>query len=211
MWASDRDLLVLEPGLFRDVLWLGQRLWSGTASVSGTTLTVAGTDLAALGVGAGHVVVVDGAGLEVLARPSATALTVSRPRSAATEAAIPPAAGSGLAAAIATFRPQIAVAHRQVLRMLGLAEGEGRPGVLGETAVTNAPELVTLEAAAALHVILAAAGGLAGENSALAQRGRFYRELFERERGRVAAQLDTDGDGAADATRYARVGVWARG
>lgn len=211
MFASDRDLLVLEPGLFRDVLWLGQRLWSGTAGVSGTTLTAAGVDFAALGVNAGHVVTVDGAGLEVVARTGATTLTVSRPRGDAGEAAVAPTAGSNLPAVISTFRPQLALAHRQLLRMLGLVEGGGGENQLGETAVVNGAELAGLEAAAALHVIFAAAGGLAGEGSALAQRAEYYRSVFGRDRHHAAARLDTDGDGVADATRYFNVVVLARG
>src|SRR3954470_14123560 len=70
MFASDRDLLAMEPNLFRDVGWVGQRLVSGTGGVAGTTLTLTAQDVDFEdgGVGAGCVVLVDGAPYEVLAR-----------------------------------------------------------------------------------------------------------------------------------------------
>lgn len=203
MFATDRDLLVLEPNLFRDVGWLGQRLVQGTGSVSGTTLTVAGVDLAALGVTAGHVVVVDGASLEVIARLSATTLTVSRVRAEADSAVVPPAAGTGLAVVITTFRPQIALVHRQVLRMLGVAAvGEGSGGEISEAQIVNAEDLRLVEAAGALHIVLASAAALAGPQSALGQRAEAFKRMFAAERGRVSARIDVDGDGVADAQRY---------
>jgi hypothetical protein len=205
MFATDRDLLVLEPNLFRDVGWLGQRLVQGTGSVSGTTLTVAGVDFAALGVTAGHVVVVDGASLEVIARLSATTLTVSRVRAEADGAVVPPAAGTGLAVVISTFRPQIALVHRQVLRMLGVAaagEGTGAAGEIGEAQIVNAEEMRLVEAAGALHIVLASAAALAGPQSALGQRAEAFKRMFAAERGRVSARIDVDGDGVADAQRY---------
>lgn len=203
MFATDRDLLVLEPNLFRDVGWLGQRLVQGTGSVSGTTLTVAGVDLAALGVTAGHVVVVDGASLEVIARLSATTLTVSRVRAEADSAVVPPAAGTGLAVVITTFRPQIALVHRQVLRMLGVAAvGEDAAGEISEAQIVNAEDLRLVEAAGALHIVLASAAALAGPQSALGQRAEAFKRMFAAERGRVSARIDVDGDGVADAQRY---------
>ena len=70
MFATDRDLLALEPNLFRDVGWVSQRLVVGTGSISGTTLTMSAQDVAfdGAGVGAGSVVVVDSAAYEVRAR-----------------------------------------------------------------------------------------------------------------------------------------------
>jgi len=40
MFASDRDLLVLEPALLRDVSWNGQRVLSTTGVLNGTTLAI---------------------------------------------------------------------------------------------------------------------------------------------------------------------------
>ena len=45
MFAQDRDLLALDPNLFRDVAWSGQRLVSGVGNISGTTLTLTSQDV----------------------------------------------------------------------------------------------------------------------------------------------------------------------
>jgi hypothetical protein len=66
MFTTDRDLLTLEPTLFRDISWLAQTLALGTGSLSGGTLTLDDPLLAGIGVAAGHVVMVDRIPLEVL-------------------------------------------------------------------------------------------------------------------------------------------------
>lgn len=204
MFAADRDLLVLEPNLFRDVSWLGQRLFTGTCNVSGTTLTVSGVDLAALGVEAGHVVVVDGASFEVVARVNSTTLTVSRPRAMLDGPAIAPIAGTGRALTITTFAPQLGIVHRQVLAMLGLLDvaSGSQPDAFTEAMVVNPRELRLLEALGVLHLVFAALGGAAGKSDAPESgRAEMYRRRFAAERARVVARLDTDGDGVADVTR----------
>jgi hypothetical protein len=219
VFITDRDLLVLEPNLFRDVGWAGQRLLSATGSVSGTTLTVPGADFVALGVDAGHVAVLGAnyEAVEVVQRLSATSLQVSRPRADAAGAAIAPSAGTGLAVVIGTFRPQIAIVHRQVLRMLGLGEAGsalGGEAGLDESAVTNPGELALLEAAGTLHLVLGSAGAVGavgGAGGAMARRAEHYREVFAAERGRTAARVDTNGDGVAEVTRYLNVVQLGRG
>ncbi|MFN0011802.1 MAG: hypothetical protein ACKVS8_09190 [Phycisphaerales bacterium] len=213
MFAADRDLLVLEPNLFRDVSWLGQRLFTGLCTISGTTLTASGVDFAALGVDAGHVVLVDGASLEVVARVNATTLTVSRPRAGLDDAAIAPLAGIARPLSITTFAPQLGIVHRQVLAMLGLLEAasEVEPEVLTESAVMNPRDLRLLEALGTLHLVFAALGG-AGAVAGSPESGRaeMYRQRFAAERGRVSARIDTDGDGLADATRRPSVMMLVR-
>lgn len=210
-FAADRDLLVLEPNLFRDVQWTAQRLVSVTASVSGTTLTAAGADFVAAGVTTGHVALVDGTPCEVISRTSATVLVVSRPRGGLDDAAIPPAAASNKALTIHTFGPQIAIVHGQVLRMLGIdpdePAGEVARGALTEAAVLNPRALRLVEALGALHLVFAGAAAIAGSavgglEIGPAARARFYRERFDEARRLAAARIDTNGDGVADATRY---------
>lgn len=212
MFASDRDLLALEPSMFRDVLWLGQRLVRGVGSVSGTTLTMTSQDegFDDAGVGAGHVVVIDGVALEVVSRESATELTVSRLRDSA--GADPLGAGSisEKTVEVSTFGPQIAVVHGQVLRMLGLrASGEAGAGP-GEDDVVNAAGLGLAEALGAAHLVFAAAAAAGGSAGDLAHKATLYRERFGAERQRAAALIDTDGDGEADATRRMNVIQFAR-
>ncbi len=206
-FATDRDLLVLEPGLFRDVGWSAQRVVeSGGVSVSGTTLTSAGSDFVGAGVTSGHVVLVNGAPLEVVARLSATQLTVSRLREESSGGAIAPGAMAGAALVVMTFRPQLATAHAQVLRSLGIEPGAAAGlGVVGEGSIVNGAALVRVEALGALHAILASASALVGEASPMWAKAQMYRERLREERQRVAALIDLNGDGVADATRRMNV------
>ncbi len=208
MFATDRDLLVLEPNLFRDVAWAGQRLVSATGSISGATLTLSqfDVDLASAGVTAGHVATVDGVSYEVLTRLSPASATVSRLRAGTTDPALPPSPASGRPVTIASFRPQIALIHHQVLRMLGIEPMD--PPALGrptETSITNPDALARLEALGALHLILAAAAALEPPGGPLGARADLYRARFGDERQRAAARIDLDGDGLPDATRRLNV------
>src|SRR5256885_404394 len=97
MFASDRDLLAVEPNLFRDQGWVGPRLGSGRGSVSGTPLTRPAQDVTLQegGVGGGNVVGVDGAPYEVIARLTASTATISRLRDDPDGAALTPSPVSG--------------------------------------------------------------------------------------------------------------------
>jgi hypothetical protein len=214
MFANDRGLLVLEPNLVRDVGWVGQRLVKGSGDVSGTTLTMTaqnvGFDL--VDAGPGHVVVVGGVVYEVIARISNTQLTISRMRSADTGAVLPPSPATGVVVELPTFGPQLGMVHEQVLGLLGIDPSEAAGvGVVTEASITNAGSLVLFEALGALHLIFAAAAALAGDGSPAAFKAGMYRERFGAERGRVAARIDTDGDGVADATRRPSVVQLVRG
>jgi hypothetical protein len=215
MFATDRDLLVIEPNLFRDLFWVGQRLTRGVGSVSGTTLTIASPEVAfdAANVGAGHVVCVNGVSYEVTARLSATQLTISRVRAEGSTANVPPTAATNVECWVATFAPQIEMTHRQVVRMAGVAPGAGPypQGEIGEGAITNASELVRLEALGALSLIYTAASAGAAMDSPASRRASLYRRLFGEERGRVRVEVDTNGDGVADAVRGLHVVVVGRG
>lgn len=200
-FAHDRDLLLFEPTLFRDVGWSAQRLLDADgASIAGTTLTTPKGDLAALGVDAGHVVTVDSTALEVVERLSATTLTVSRPRTAVGDPPIPPGDGLSGRLVIATFLPQIGLVHEQLLRSAGVepADPERRPG---EQDIVNGPALVRCEALGALHLVLSAAAAMVGPTSPMWTRAQLYRDRFNAERARATVEIDLDGDGRADATR----------
>lgn len=212
MFAADRDLLVVEPELFRDVGWAGQRLVKGVGDVSGTTLTLTSQDntLAAAGIGAGNVVTVGDVAYEVVARLSATTATISRIRPDPSGAVIPPAPATGKAVVVPTFGAQIAWTHRQILRMLGIDPDETDDG-LKETDITNPAAFRESEAMGALSLVLISAAGPAvdgGSGAAIRiNRGLMYRERFAHMVRMVGARLDTDGDGVADATRRAGL-VW---
>jgi len=208
MFATDTDLLTIEPNLFAEVGWTAQRTISAGGSLSGTTLTIASADLAAAQVEAGCVVLMSGVPLEVIARPSSTTLTVSLVRWGRTGPAIPPVGLTSAPCEVVTFRPQIDLAHRHVLRLLGVAPATppaAAPGAdgpaLGEAAVVNGADFARFEALLALHDIYASAGAAAPSGSPLSARAAQYRERAGAERSRLAALIDTNADGVADATR----------
>lgn len=215
MFATDRDLLVIEPNVFRDLFWVGQRLTRGVGSVSGTTLTIASPEVAfdAANIGAGNVACVNGVSYEVTARLSATTLTISRVRAEGSTANVPPTAVSGVECWIATFGPQIEMVHRQIVRMAGIVPGVGPypHGEIGEGAITNASELVRLEALGALNLIYSGASAGAAMDAPAARRESLYRRLYGEERARVRVEIDTNGDGIADAVRGLNVVVVGRG
>lgn len=211
MFTADRDLLVLEPNVFRDAGWVGQRLLATTGSVSGTTLTIASGSFTAAGIAPGHVLVYDAIALEVLAVGSATAATVSILRARTSDPAIPPPALGTKGVACWTFRPQIALVHSQVLRMLGIEPDAPPEAMVSEASIVNPATLALAESLGALHLVYSAAAALSQADSALAARAQMYRQRFGEERGRAVARIDLDGDGEADATRRLNVVQFLRG
>jgi hypothetical protein len=214
MFAADRDLLVLEPNVFRDVAWAGQRLVKGTGTLAGTALTMESQDTGFddAGVDAGHVALIDGVAFEVLSRESATELTVSLLRAGESADPIPGGSGSGREVAVWTFRPQIEMVHAQVLRMLGIEpQDPPQPGRLTESGITNPGALARVEALGALHLVFAAAAGGSPPDSPQWARAEMYRERFAAERQRASARVDLDGDGIPDATRRLNVVQFIRG
>lgn len=201
MFTTDRDLLVLEPNVFRDAGWIGQRLLQGVGSVSGATLTLTSGDLAAPGIAPGHVLIYETVACEVVAVLGATSATVSLLRARPGDPVIPPPALGAKGVTCWTFRPQAGLVHSQLLRMLGI-EPDAAPGAaVTEGSILNPGALAPAEALGTLHLVYSAAAALTGADSALAARSQMYRERFGQERQHAAAQLDLDGDGLADATR----------
>lgn len=195
-FAVERDLLVLEPGVFARVVWVGQRVVSGVGSLAGGVLTLTSfdTDLAGGGVGPGSVAVVSGAALEVVERTGPTTASVSRPRAMDDDPAILPGDGSGLAVSVVSYAAQIGEVHRRVMGMLGLAAGQ-------EGAVLDVVSLRRLEALGALHLIYASASAAGAGASLEWEKAEWYRVRFDTERRRIAARVDLDGDGVAEAVR----------
>lgn len=205
MTATDRDLLALEPNLFRDLGWLGQRPVSGIGSIAGTTLTLSSSDvgLDEAAIGPGHVVQVDQTPYEVIARLSATELTVSRLRAAGDGDVIPPTPVAGKPVAVYTFAPQIARAREAVLRLLGVDPGEPAEGVLTESSILDASGLRWLITLEALRLIFtgAATPGAPGGTDPASAKAAMYQDRAAAERQRLTFEIDTDGDGQPDALR----------
>lgn len=212
MFTADRDLLAIEPDLFRDLGYLAQRRLSTTATLNSGKLTTASNQLAVLGIGAGNVVLYGGLPLEVIEHLSPTELTVSLLRARRTSPSLPPPAAGSTPAVFFSFAPQIAAAHDALLAMFGLARaGFGEPGEPDESRIVNPDDLRGLETALALQLIYAAAGALSRPDSPQAARAAHYHRVASSIRAITRARLDLDGDGFADAERRASAGMFVRG
>jgi len=212
MFATDRDLLLLEPNLFRDASWIGQRLLASSGSLVGSLLTLISGDFGSVGIVPGHVLLYDATPTEIIGVTAGNKVTISLVRSDPAGPVIPPPSTGTKPVIVSTFGPQLAVAHHQILRMLGLepstTAGEGR---LTETSIVNPRSLWLVEALGALYFIYSAAAALSGPASPLGERAELYRRLFAEERKLVAARIDTNADGIADATRRMNVLQLTRG
>lgn len=204
MNCTDRDLLVFEPHLFRDIAWSGQQLVRGSGVITESTLIFTDADLgpAAAGLAAGHVAVHAGTSLEVLGRVSDLEYTVSRVRSDPADPVLQPANAPDAPVLVATFAPQIRAAHDRVMRLVGIEPaGPLIPGQPEESQITNAQALRPLVALAALEIIFRAAGSLLDESHPILQRARMYAGLFEAHRERTVVHIDSNGDGIPDCVR----------
>ncbi len=215
MFATDRDLLILEPNLFRDAAPAGQRLLKGTCDIAGTTLTLTAqdVDLAAARIGPGHVARVDGTPYEILGRLTFTTATTSRPRAGTTDLAQPPSPATGKPVEIWTFAPQIGRAHADLLRMVGIdPEQLSAPGIITEASITNPASLRDVEVLGTLYLIYTFAAGLGTgwTKSPTWERGQVFLQRFEHARQLAAARIDTNGDGLPDATRRLNTIILAR-
>jgi hypothetical protein len=211
-FATDRDLLALEPTLFRDITWTSQRLVSGTARIESSVLKFDFIEGACDtgGVGEGGVVLVATTAYEVLEVLAADEVRISILRPSETGEQIPmPDLTVSTATSIHTFAPQLEIVHRQVLRMLGIEPGESATPT--ESDITNPAAIRRLESLGALHLIYSAAGALTPATSALNTRAELYRQRFNDERQRISIGLDLNADGQPDVIRKLNVVQFVRG
>lgn len=200
MFAQDRDLLILEPALLRDVGWAGQRTLSVNATLAGVTLTLASGSFTDAGVAPGSVALFDGLAVEVVDVASPTEATVSLMRARRDGPTLPPPPAANRPLRVYSFAPQLALVHRAVLVMAGV-DPDGQ-GPLTESSITNPNDLVRLEALGALELIYAAADPGAGAGISHAERAAMYRTRFQEERARASVFIDFDADGIPEARRH---------
>jgi hypothetical protein len=213
MFATDRDVALLDPGVFRDLAWLGQVVTRGVCNLVERNLEATAIDgsLSRIADRSGMIVVVQGAVLEVQTTFGNSTMDVAMLRDMDGLDPLPPISVANAPFAVVTFRPQIELVHRQVLAMAGLRRAGGAGTELSEERVRNGPELAHLEALGTLHLIYAMAAAATPGTTHLLQRARDYREQFGRERARATVLLDSDGDGVADVVRRMGVMRLARG
>lgn len=202
-FTTDRDLLALEPRLFAEVSWSGQRLIdAGDGALSGTALSAPGADFEAAGVGAGHVAVIGGTPVEVAARVDATTLEASLVRTDPEAPAIPAPNALAGRVVVTTFAAQIEAAHCDLLRRAGLEEASG---------VLNGREAAPAEAAGALAAIYRAASGGGVASAALAEKAAWWEERAARLRSSLRLLIDLNADGEAESARFLAGGQLRRG
>ena len=211
MFATDRDVLVVEPGLFARYAWLGQRVLVASASISGTVLTLGGgATFAAAGVGVGGVLLLGEVPVEVVAITGAAVATVSLLRAGVGDAAIAPALSGAVMVTAYTFKPQIEIAHRQLMRMIGVDVDGSTPGGATASMVRNPREVAWVEAVLAARLVLSAQAASFGHEQ---QMDRSLKLLDARARAGIESLrvlLDTDGDGVADVVRMPSVAWMGR-
>ncbi len=200
-FSTDRDLLLVEPNLFNEVLFASQkRLDAADGIVSGTTLTSASADFAAAQVGASSVVLIAGQACEVIARVDAHTLTVSRPRRILGDTPIPPAAGTGLAVVVRTFAPQAQLVHDALLTRLGVNVGSS-DAELFESQIVSLSLMTKLEVLGTLAHVYAAAVALGADNAVPREKHTYYKVNFDAACRFARVHMDFNGDGEADAIK----------
>lgn len=203
--ATDTDLARIEPNLHNEILWFSQRLIKATGSVSGTTLTISAFDsnFDAAQLAPGMIVVVGAIPHEVIAKLTPTTAQISRIRPTSEDPLLTPAAATGAEVSLSTFKPQIAVVSEQVLRTIGLDPLQPEYDWNGSPlpVLSNPETLRRFASLWTLATIYMGAAGMHGSDSPIAQRAAKFRTLLAEERRFLAASIDTDADGIADAMR----------
>ncbi|WP_432798404.1 hypothetical protein [Poriferisphaera sp. WC338] len=200
-FSTDRDLLVYEPSLFKDVAFVGQQVVSVTDGVlSGTSLQSITADFVEADIETGHVAMINNVPFEVVNRVSANELEVSLLRTQLSDSAIPGQDGSGLAVTVHTFGPQISVVHEGLMTLLGADRDE--PGkVLSDDAVVSVTVMARLETLGTLERIYSGVMVFGEASEDVLLRANRYRRMFEEARARAIVMVDIDGDGYADERR----------
>ena len=200
-FSTDRDLLALEPDVFRDLPLVGQRRAHGDdGELAGTAFTALAGTFPAESVAATGVILIDSTPHEIVERVDASTLTVSLPRVRPDDPPIPPGDGSGLSYVVRTFAHQAAVVHDTLMNLLGL-DGDNPDHALTEDAVLSVSRMARLETLGTLERVYSAGAALTGDNEMLLLKADHYRRRFAAARERSVVLIDTDGDGFADVRR----------
>ena len=205
-FSTDRDLLALEPDVFRDLPFVAQgRMRVADGVLDGATLTSVEGDFTLAGVEAGSVLLVEGVPCEVLVRRASFEVEVSMLRTRTSDAAIPPVIPDGKSDALSvvarTFGPQASGVRESLLRLLGVDPTGEDPDAPGEDAVVSLNTMARLEAAGTLERAYSAAIALGGENDAIREKAQRWRQHFRATLATATVLLDLDGDGLPDERR----------
>jgi hypothetical protein len=211
-FCTDVDLLNWEPNIFRDAGFASQTLLSGSADLSGTTLTIAAGSLADSHVSAEMVVVLAGAvagSFPIVSVDSATVCTVSIMHDrlfADDDGEVPSPApvgtSAGLTFTIRTFFPQRRIVSELLRHAAGIDPGADpfdAPQIVNPKALRRACMLGTLQM---IYNALAAATGAPDEFSI---RAGLYQQMYQRAVRSTEVQIDLNNDGLPDERRLLNV------
>lgn len=205
LFATDRDLLALEPALFNDVPFVSQqRLKHVDGALEGTTLTSDAADFEIAAIDIGAVLLLDATPVEVLARIDAHTLTVSGLRDDRDGDAVVPRidseAVSGIEIVHRTYAPQMALVHSTLLRMIGINPDDPTPSVTQDM-IVSVSVMRQLEVLGSLELIYSSAFAAVGDYSNLKVKARAYRDRFNVACRGARIEIDVDGDGRGDLTQ----------
>jgi hypothetical protein len=206
-FSNDTDILKYEPDLFGDLHLPWQVLAQGAgATVSGTTLTVAGFDFNAAGVQPGGVIylrdeatTVDGS-YEIVSVDSPSELTISVLRIDTEAQPIAPMQGDNFYFRISTFDPQAAEAAVAITNFFDI-----KPGSAGSDITVE--DLLGYEVFCQLSTFAVISGVyamLAGQedDEHLWEKSHYYKRRFGDARTQVRLGIDIDSDGIAEKTTH---------
>lgn len=205
-FCTDVDLLHWEPNICRDAAFASQTLISGTANLSGTTLTISAGSLINAHVGRDQIVVLSGAfggSFPIVSVDSATALTVSvlydglAPASG-DAVATPVGAATGASYVIRTFWPQRQIASEILQQAAGIIPGDARTA---NATITNPQALRHPAVLATLQLIYSALSALADAPKEYAVRAELYERLYRRALRSTLVEIDLYGDGRSTCHR----------
>jgi hypothetical protein len=205
-FATDRDLLVLEPTLFNDVPFVTQqRLKHADGALDGVTLTSAAADFETAGINVGAVLLLDATPVEVIEQIDSHTLTVSGVRDAREGDAVAPLLDSGAESGIEiihrTYGPQLSLVHGTLLRMIGINPDDPSPVVTADM-ILSVATMRGLEVLGALELIFSSAYAAVGDYSNLREKAQQYRDRFRQMSRSARIEIDVDGDGRCDFTQW---------
>jgi hypothetical protein len=200
-FCTDLDLINWEPNICRDAAFASQTLMSGTADLSGTTLTIATGSFLDAHVEPNQVVVLSGSiagSFAVVSIDSATSLTISVLYDAlfgdAAEAS-PVGSATGLGFVIRTFWPQRQVVSEILQQAAGILPGDSRTV---DAVILNPQALRGPCILGTLQLIYSALAAIADAPREYAVRAELYERLYRRALHSTLVEIDLNGDGIAE-------------
>jgi hypothetical protein len=209
MFTADRDLVVLEPAVFRDAAHLSQVLYAGTCALDLTQVLTNSAPPESAEITSGGVALIDGVAMEIVQRAGEREFGVSLPRPDRGALLV---AWRTLASAkieIRGFSSMIAVVHRRLMADLGMSPGGPHADVeIG--AVMNPEDWRNVETLGTLSLIYTAAAAMRGSDDPLWSKAEHYRREHAAARRRLVVRIDRDGDGVADVELRVQTGRLTR-